>query len=107
MKSISERVWKSDQSWNFERVSVLVDLQRLRCVIKRDAYDFQSYGKVERWDGDKWQIVLTRSIGELDDEVTAISYVQARVSNMKFHGSALAMERAAMLIVLKEASHGE
>lgn len=32
--------------------------ERLRVTIRRDFYEFQSYAKLERWDGEQWQEVV-------------------------------------------------
>lgn len=32
---------------------------RVRLIIHSNAYDFQSWARAERWDGDKWQEVVT------------------------------------------------
>jgi len=56
MKMLNERVWNSDQSWNLERVLSFGE-HRLRLRIRHNAYDFQSYGRIERWNGDQWFVV--------------------------------------------------
>ena len=101
MATISERIWSADQSWNYERVHSTEDGQRLRTTIRRNAYDNQSYGKVERWDGAKWQIVLTRTIDEMEDRVRELSYTahRSQVHTDLFSASALLMEVEAEQIV--------
>lgn len=72
IKQISERVYNQDQSWYYER-TVSVGSHKLKIDIRRNAYDNQSYGRVHRWDGTKWQLVVEAPITELNCSV--ISYV--------------------------------
>lgn len=55
-REISDRTWKGQQSWNRERIVIIGD-KRVRYTVKRDSYDFQSYGKAEVWNGEKWHTV--------------------------------------------------
>jgi len=99
-KLISERVWNQDQSWEYEHVFNLNDGDHImRTTIRRNAYDAQSFGKVERWDGAEWKLVLTRSIDEMEDEVIGLSFVERGISSHIFDESAYAMELAAWEIV--------
>lgn len=50
---ISERTWQGHQSWNREVIENIGG-KRLRFTIKVDAYDFQSWGKAELWNGERW-----------------------------------------------------
>jgi hypothetical protein len=68
---VSERCWKGCQSWHYELIvkcetdiAVTPRSLKLRVDIKRDAYDFQSYARVHRWDGTRWQLVNELSINE-------------------------------------------
>lgn len=69
------RTWQADQSWNAERVvrhtaSGIV----LRAKIRRNAYDDQSFGRVEALEMPeaKWNCLLTRRIQEIG--CSALSY---------------------------------
>lgn len=53
---ISERLWKGRQSVNLERIVAYGD-KRVRYLIEIDAYDFQSSGRAELWNGEKWHRV--------------------------------------------------
>lgn len=55
---------QSQQSWFHTQVFKVGDT-KLRTRICRNAYDFQSYAKVERWNGEEWKEVATRPISEL------------------------------------------
>lgn len=57
-KKISERVWHGEQSWCFERIEE-VGGHRLRTKIRHNAYDFQSYARIDRWDGAEWKTLHT------------------------------------------------
>ena len=56
--TISERVWRGQQSVELERVYLLDDGTRLRTRFDLDAYQFQSSARVDKWDGDAWQLVV-------------------------------------------------
>ena len=79
---ISTRVWKGSQSWEFEDILRLEDGQKLAIRIKRDSYDHQSYARVDRWDGAKWQLVVSNTIGECVCQ--KISYVADKVTAADF-----------------------
>ena len=62
-EQVSERFWYERQSWCAERVERWGGTP-MRATVRRNAYDDQSTATVERWDGQTWQRVLTRSIQE-------------------------------------------
>ena len=76
------RVWRADQSWHYEMVWE-IDGHKLRTTVRRNAYDAQSSAKVDRWDGEKWQNVVRRTIEEMGS-VQDISYVQGGVVEAHF-----------------------
>lgn len=55
---ISDRTWAGHQSWN-RQVIENVGGKRVRLTVKVDAYDFQSWGKAELWNGEQWHTVHT------------------------------------------------
>ena len=57
--SVEEEILKGQQSVIFKELLTYGD-HTLQISIKSDAYDFQSYAKLERWDGNKWQLVCSR-----------------------------------------------
>lgn len=61
---ILEDLEHSQQSWNYTKV-VKVGDTRFRIRLRRNAYDFQSYAIVERWNGEEWKQVLSRPISEM------------------------------------------
>lgn len=65
MKEISRRHWNGKQSLNAEVVVRSEYQVTLRATIRRDYYDYQSYGRVDIWTGKSWSEVLSRSIAEL------------------------------------------
>jgi hypothetical protein len=54
--TITRTLTRSEQSWQLLHV-FQVGQQRFRVEIKRDAYDFQSWARIERWDGQRWREV--------------------------------------------------
>lgn len=97
-EKISERHWQGSQSWNFQRVTRLEDGQTIRTTIKRDAYDDQSYGKVERWDGEKWRGVVRVPLSELPLSCNAY-LTPASVEATRFYPAAELIEAEAVAII--------
>lgn len=60
MEVITERTWIGTQSIECESIRQYGD-DRLRIAVDIDFYQFQSHGKVERWDGRAWQQVVYRA----------------------------------------------
>jgi hypothetical protein len=58
MTAISERVWVSNSDRYYEQVLATEDGTRLRVQIRANFYQFQSYGLVERWNGEEWKRVV-------------------------------------------------
>lgn len=48
----------------------------LRYTVKRDAYDGQSYGKIERWDGEQWHLVERMPISAMPEATRQVRYVE-------------------------------
>ena len=55
-EAISDRTWQGQQSWNREIIEN-IEGRRVRLTVKVDAYDFQSYGRAELWNGSEWKKV--------------------------------------------------
>lgn len=49
------------------------DDHKLKATIKRNAYDFQSYATVDRWNGEEWKRVVSFDILKL--EIAHYSYL--------------------------------
>jgi len=99
MTTISERVWNAGQAWNFQR-TVATRHGNLRTTIRRNAYDDQSWSKVERWDGDKWQEVVTIPIEFLSCKT--LSYVVRGITKKEFAADAkLLLDEAVKVIGTK------
>lgn len=96
MATISERCWNANQSWRYEH-TVRVGQTVLRISICRNAYDFQSWGKVERWDGAKWQQVVYKAIEFL--RCSALSYAKPGATEADFSDDALDLEGEACAIL--------
>lgn len=56
---------KASQGYRYTELTTAANGDRLRVVIYSDAYDFQSYARVERWDGEKWQNVWSIHHGNM------------------------------------------
>ncbi len=56
---ISTDLFHSQQSWYYNRYFKVGDT-KIRTRIRRNAYDFQSYAIVERWNGEEWKEILSR-----------------------------------------------
>jgi hypothetical protein len=100
MTNLIERMWRTSQAWNFERVYKLKtarETHKLRTYIKRDSYDHQCSAYVQRWDGAKWQHVCSRSIAEL--AAYDIGCYAKNAPKELFHRSASVLESDAKSIV--------
>ena len=82
MKRRTERVYQGSQDWSYEAIwsgegeGPYPVPHRLRVQIRRNAYDTQSWARCHRWDGTRWELVASRTIGECASKV--VSYVQSR-----------------------------
>lgn len=54
----------TQQSWHYTQ-TVKVGDAKFRTRLKRDAYDFQSYAVIERWNGDEWKEVISRPLSTM------------------------------------------
>lgn len=88
---IDKRVCRGQQDVDYVEVLTVtckrgrtITPHKLRVKIRSDAYAFQSYARVERWDGDKWHAVhdlgysnmktpigLSHASGDLEAKFTA------------------------------------
>lgn len=96
MVIISERVWNEHQSWNFQR-TVATRHGQLRTTIRRNAYDEQSWSKVERWDGSRWQEVVSIPIEFLSCK--SLSYVVNGITKKEFAADAKFLQEEALKVV--------
>ena len=67
-RSISKRTWNASQSWHYEElleIPTTSGVAKVRIHIRSNAYDEQSSGVAERWDGARWQQITHRSGIEL------------------------------------------
>lgn len=79
-KTISESVYNTDQSWYYA-ATLKRDTAKLRIEIRKNAYEFQSYGTIDLWDGTKWNRIH-RIPGELLN--IKRSYVEKGVTKADF-----------------------
>jgi len=57
MQTITSEIGNGGQDVVFTEILALDDGTKLRVSIRSDSYAFQSYARVDRWDGAKWQRV--------------------------------------------------
>ena len=70
---LTQRIWQGRQSWKLQ-ASVKMYGEIVRVNIKRDAHDFQSWAKVEKWTDERgWQEFVSIPIAQTP--VHGISYV--------------------------------
>lgn len=67
---IAERLWRDRQTCHYELLQ-RAGPHRLRVQINRDAYDFQSSARIERWSGDQWREVSTWPISACDSQTVS------------------------------------
>ncbi len=98
VKKISERVWYGSQSVNFERIFALGE-KRIRFRIKVDAYDFQSSGVAEIWNGERWNRIHVIP-GEELKSTKKTSYVTKNVTIKVFAPDIDELERVTQAVLL-------
>jgi hypothetical protein len=99
-KIISERCWKANQSWYYEKVIAFASNTRsfkLKVDIRRNAYDDQSHARVYQWDGTKWQLVVKYPIR--DCVCQHLDYTMMNVTADSFSTDTLYLLKEALQIV--------
>ncbi len=94
---ISERVWYGRQSVNLERI-VEIGGKRIRYLIEIDSYDFQSSGRSDLWNGEKWHRVHYIPGPELFTG-KMVSYVQKGITARAFAGDLAELVRVTRAVV--------
>lgn len=83
IKTIYTSDFNADQSWC--RTAIFeYDTHRLRVDIRYNAYAFQSHGRVDRWDGAKWQRVAEIPYPQLAGVSRHVSYGQKEAPRDSF-----------------------
>lgn len=80
MLSKDKRISKGRQSVTYTEIMHYGD-HRLRLVIKRDFYDFQSFARVQRWNGTKWEFVDNIAYANMKSQ--ASTYANVTNDNFK------------------------
>lgn len=77
-KTISKTYSKGQQSHNYQEI-LSADGKKLRISIKRDAYDFQSYARVEALGNDeiKWNVIHSIPYTEIKMKKSYVSQASA------------------------------
>ena len=106
-RTVSKRTLNASQSWYYEEileVPTASGVAKVRIQIRSNAYDEQSSGVAERWDGARWQQITRRSGVELASrhgpmtQRRQVSYTSSTLS-----AEALAAFTADRNVLLKEA----
>jgi hypothetical protein len=96
MRTIAEQCFEQNQSWMYIYVGE-VDGVRLRVEIRRNAYDAQSYAKIDKWNGEIWNFVHSMPITSC--YCKRISYVMENVTKEDFQADAMTLISVALDIV--------
>lgn len=89
---------KASQGYRYTELTTAANGDRLRVVIYSDAYDFQSYARVERWDGEKWQNVWSIHHGRMATR-PGLHYRQQPATAADFRADRVALLEAAALVI--------
>jgi len=94
---IAERLWRDamHQTCHYELIQ-RAGTHRLRAQIERNAYDDQSFARIQRWDGAQWQGVSTWPISACASK--AVSAYQRTDQDTTRHDRLLFEEDAARLV---------
>jgi len=76
MKDIDTRFYNQSQSWHYVRIIEDSMGNKLKAVIRRNAYDNQSYAKCYKFDGNEWKFLNSMPIENCECQV--ISYVHKK-----------------------------
>ena len=93
--TISESFTKRRQSLVYAR-TLNANGAKFRISVKRDSYDFQSHGKIDRWDGDKWHRV--HAVPYPDLACLEVSPYDRSPDRTPFEEDAAALYRVAMAV---------
>lgn len=94
--TISDRTFKGHQSWNREIIEKIADSNKVRMVVKCDAYAVQSYATAEVWRADGW-----KQIHQIPGEVLAsrVSYISRDVQPSAFDADIAELRRVALAVL--------
>lgn len=67
VKLLDQKISFGSQSVELVNLLALGDI-KLRIKIKSDSYKFQSFARIERWDGTQWQEVASLHYGAMKTE---------------------------------------
>lgn len=80
MKIIDTRDFQANDSWCRTALISFTALDaaehKLRISIRYNAYDFQSYGRIDRWNGSEWKQLAEIPYPELAGVSREVSYSQ-------------------------------
>ena len=105
MKVISKAISEGSQSVEYVEIldlpSVYQDQSaKLRIKIKSDSYKFQSFARVEKWDGDKWREVHSIHHGSMTTPAGLISRLKGHKDETHFKADRKELLRVAKGIVM-------
>jgi hypothetical protein len=98
MEVISERFYNASHSWIYEK-TLSSNRHKLKVVIRRNAYDDQSYARVSRWGGSKWEVVVNMPISECKCRTTSYVLSEARANKQLFRSDAERILVEAMKVI--------
>lgn len=95
VKTIVKSVHNADQSWYYTETLTKGGL-KLRIEVRKNAYPFQSHGKIDLWDGMKWN-----NIHRIPGELLTIkrSYVEKNVTELDFAADRKELLRVATAVL--------
>lgn len=91
VKVLDHRTWLSDQTWHDEMIFA-ADGRVVRVQINRNAYDFQSEEIGSLFDGDRWNVLVSRSLAP---SLKTISYVRPTLTEAEVAG----LEKESLVIL--------
>ena len=71
---IEERLYKESQSWHYVLTVTVPQRAKLRVLIERNAYDFQSRLRCQMWTPNGWTTVCHRPMNEAEAYCHSVSY---------------------------------
>lgn len=93
--TISDRTWNGEQSWIREVIEVM-GTHKLRLKVRVNAYQFQSYARVQVWRDGKWSEIHTIPGEQIQTEA---SYVELDVKPERFDADLAELRRVAKAVL--------
>jgi hypothetical protein len=81
MKILSKSICKTGQSIDYKEILKLDD-KKIKITIKSDSYSFQSYARIELWNGEKWNMIDSIPHGNMNTPIELVYQPKNQPGNL-------------------------